>query len=239
MRWGQLRSSRRTWPGSPGHPHQWTGPAHRSLQRHRETHAQHKTAQKPVSWVVCSSTVSRLWHVTGTTCLPSCLQLPPHSHSCWLSLQGCCWHRLSCCVCMQPQRRHAACAGQRAAIRRLLLGAKHSTQKKSNSPRKATIARRPCLISAVLRRKTLSGSLSLARPRGSKKPPVATHTRSQGWRESRAVCCSRCCAVCARQGVHMRKGVAHRFSIVHRQHSTQRHVADVQCWICASPQPAY
>lgn len=40
------------------------------------------------------------------------------------------------------------------------------------SPRKATIARRPCLISAVFSLKTFSSSPE-ARPRGSKKPPTA------------------------------------------------------------------
>lgn len=38
----QLRSSRRTWPGSPGHPRQWTEPAHRSLQRE----GTHRAAQQ-------------------------------------------------------------------------------------------------------------------------------------------------------------------------------------------------
>lgn len=41
-------------------------------------------------------------------------------------------------------------------------------------PRKATIAKRPCLISAVFRRKALESS-ALARPRGSKAPPVHSH----------------------------------------------------------------
>lgn len=55
---GQLRSSRRTWPGSPGHPRQWTGPAHRSLQRHsREKHSSTRQDSRESSQLgcVCSS----------------------------------------------------------------------------------------------------------------------------------------------------------------------------------------
>lgn len=55
-------------------------------------------------------------------------------------------------------------------------------------PRKAIIAKRPCLISAVFRRKALE-SASLARPRGSNAPPMNTASHSHSTHHSHSGMC--------------------------------------------------